>query len=102
MTSSAREFFETLETRVDPASTAGVTKTFLFDIKGVGRWTVAVDDGRLTVTEGGTDADVTISATEENFFKVQRREVNAVTAFMTRKMKMKGDPTAAMQLYKFL
>jgi putative sterol carrier protein len=102
MTSSAREFFETLEARVDPAKTAGITRSFLFDIKGAGQWKVDVDDGRVTVSEGSGDADITISASEENFFKVQRRELSAPTAVMTRKMKFKGNIAAAMDLYKFL
>jgi hypothetical protein len=34
--SSVKEFFEGLPARVDPARTAGVNKTYVFDIAGAG------------------------------------------------------------------
>ena len=42
---SAREFFDSLETRVDPARTAGMNNSYLFDIEGAGKWKVEVHDG---------------------------------------------------------
>ena len=56
----AREFFETLESRVDASKTAGVNKSYVFDIDGAGVWKVDVTDAGVNVTEGGTDGDVTI------------------------------------------
>lgn len=100
MAQSAREFFETLESRIDESKTAGMTNSYLFDIEGAGRWTVDVSDGKVTVTEGGEDADVTISASEETFQKVASGEQNATTAYMTGKLKVKGDLGAAMKLQK--
>ena len=32
-----REFFAGLETRVDPAKTAGMTNSYVFDVDGAGR-----------------------------------------------------------------
>ena len=98
---SAREFFETLESRVDPAKTAGMSNTYVFDIDGAGMWTVAVDDGNVKVSEGaGNDADATISASEETFQKIAAGEQNATSAYMTGKLKIKGDMGAAMKLQK--
>ena len=97
---STREFFETLESRVDPAKTAGMTNTFVFDIDGAGTWTVAVDDGNVKVSEGAGDADATISASEETFQKIAAREQNPTSAYMTGKLKIKGDMGAAMKLQK--
>ena len=54
---SPREFFETLESRVDPAKAAGLTATYRFEIDGAGNWTVDVDDGKVSVSEDGGDAD---------------------------------------------
>ena len=62
---SVQEFFEGLPGRVDPERIAGMNNTYLFEIEGAGTWRVAVADGRSTVTEGGDDADVTFSASEE-------------------------------------
>ena len=54
---SPREFFETLESRVDPVKAAGLTATYRFEIDGAGNWTVDVDDGKVSVSENGGDAD---------------------------------------------
>jgi putative sterol carrier protein len=100
MADSAREFFESLEGRVDQSKTAGMTNSYVFDIDGAGMWKVDVDDGKVTVTEGGGDADATISASEETFQKIAAGEQNATTAYMTGKLKIKGDMGAAMKLQK--
>jgi putative sterol carrier protein len=100
MAESAREFFEGLESRVDPSKTAGMTSTYVFDIDGAGTWTVAVDDGNVKVSEGAGDADATISASEETFQKIAAGEQNATSAYMTGKLKIKGDMGAAMKLQK--
>src|SRR5436309_11828284 len=97
---SAREFFEGLETRVDQSKTAGMNNSYLFDIDGAGKWKVDVRDGNVTVTEGAEDADVTISTSEETFEKITSGEQNATSAYMTGKLKVKGDMGAAMKLQK--
>jgi putative sterol carrier protein len=100
MADSAREFFESLPARADASKTVGMSNTYLFDIEGAGKWIVAVDDGAVSVREGDGDADVTISATEENFQKIVSGEQNPTTAYMTGKLKIKGDMGAAMKLQK--
>jgi putative sterol carrier protein len=100
MPETTREFFETLESRVDPSKTAGMTNSFLFDIDGAGKWKVDVDNGKVTVTEGEGEADATISASQETFQKIASREQNATSAYMTGKLKVKGDMGAAMKLQK--
>ena len=98
---SVRQFFEGLESQVDPSRTAGMTNTYVFDIDGAGQWTVAVDDGRVSVTEGaGPDADCTITSSEENFERIVAGELNPTSAYMTGKLKVKGDMGAAMKLQK--
>jgi putative sterol carrier protein len=97
---SARDFFDTLESRVDSGKTAGMSNSYLFDIDGAGQWKVDVRDGNVTVTEGAEDADVTISTSEETFEKITSGEQNATSAYMTGKLKVKGDMGAAMKLQK--
>jgi putative sterol carrier protein len=97
---SPREFFETLETRVDPAKAAGMTATYLFEIDGAGNWTVDVDDGKVSVSENSGDADCTISASSETFMKIARGEQNPTAAYMSGKLKVKGDMGQAMKLQK--
>jgi putative sterol carrier protein len=101
MPQSAREFFEGLEGRVDPSKTAGMTNSYIFEIEGAGTWKVDVKDGNVAVAEGGGgDADATISASEETFGKIASGDLNATTAYMTGKLKVKGDMGAAMKLQK--
>jgi putative sterol carrier protein len=100
MVESAREFFESLESRVDESKTAGMSNSYLFDIEGAGRWKVDVEDGKVTVSEGGDSADAVISASEETFRKIANGEQNPTSAYMTGKLKVKGDMGAAMKLQK--
>jgi putative sterol carrier protein len=95
-----REFFETLESRVDASKTAGMNNSYVFEIEGAGTWQVDVADGTIKVTEGGTEGDVTIRATEETFKAIANGEQNPTTAYMTGKLKIDGDMGAAMKLQK--
>ena len=95
-----KEFFETLEARADASKTAGMTNSYLFDIEGAGKWTVKVEDGNVNVTEGGDDADAVITTSEETFEKIISGDQNPTSAYMTGKLKVKGDMGAAMKLQK--
>jgi putative sterol carrier protein len=97
---TAREFFETMAARIDPAKTSGVNNSYLFDIEGAGQWKVDVRDGNLSVSEGSGDADVTITTSEENFEKIASGDMNPTSAYMSGKLKIKGDMGAAMKLQK--
>jgi putative sterol carrier protein len=101
MPQSPREFFETLESRVDASKAAGLTATYRFEIDGAGTWLVDVDDGKVSVSEGGDgDADCTISASSETFVKIANREQNPTAAYMSGRLKVKGDMGQAMKLQK--
>jgi len=95
-----KEFFESLPSRVDPARTAGMSNAYVFEIEGAGTWTVKVENGAVSVSEGAGAADCTIQASAETFAKVISGEQNPTTAYMTGKLKVKGDMGAAMKLQK--
>jgi putative sterol carrier protein len=97
---TVKEFFDSLESRADPSKTAGMTNSYLFDIEGAGKWTVRVADGKVNVTEGGENADAVITTSEETFEKIVAGEQNPTSAYMTGKLKVKGDMGAAMKLQK--
>jgi putative sterol carrier protein len=99
---TVQEFFQNLESRADPAKTAGMTSSYVFEIDGAGEWRVDVDDGTVSVTEGGGDADpdAVISTSQETFEKIIAGEQNPTSAYMTGKLKVKGDMGAAMKLQK--
>ncbi len=97
---TVQEFFDALPSKVDPAKTAGMNNSYVFDIADVGAWTVTVADGARPVAEGAHDADCTISASEETLMKIASGEANPTTAYMTGKLKIKGDMGAALKLQK--
>jgi putative sterol carrier protein len=97
---SVREFFENLPSQVDASKTAGMNNTYAFEIEGAGTWTVDVRDGQVSVTEGGGEGDCTISTSAENFEKIVNGEQNPTTAYMSGKLKIRGDMGAAMKLQK--
>ena len=100
MADTVQEFFYGLAAGVDESKTSGMNSSYLFEIEGSGQWVVAVVDGKVNVTEGEGEADTTISTTEENFLAITRGELNPTTAYMTGKLKIKGDMGAAMKLQK--
>ena len=100
MSDTINEFFAGLASRVDPAKTSGMSNSYVFDIEDAGTWTVKVADGSVTVGEGDTGGDCTISTSAETFEKVVKGEQNATAAYMSGKLKIKGDMGAAMKLQK--
>jgi putative sterol carrier protein len=97
---AAKDFFAGLEARADPAKLEGMSNSYLFEIEDEGQWLVTVADGKLSVSDGGGDADATITTSAETFDKIVAGEQNATTAYMTGKLKIKGDLGAAMKLQK--
>jgi putative sterol carrier protein len=100
MPQSPKEFFETLETRVDPAKAAGLNASYRFEIDGAGSWLVEVDDGKVSVSEDGGDAETIISTSTDTFMKIASGEQNPTSAYMSGKLKVKGDMGQAMKLQK--
>src|SRR5581483_2546354 len=101
MGQTTQEFFDSLASRADTSQTAGMNNSYAFDIEGAGQWTVTVTDGAVAVADGMADgADCTISTSQEVFDKIVAGEQNPTSAYMTGKLKLKGDMGAAMKLQK--
>ena len=79
-------------------SDAHLNATYLFDIDGAGKWIVRVENGKVSVQEGESDADTTISASEGTFMKIVNGQQNATSAFMMGRLKVSGDLGNAMKL----
>jgi len=98
---TTQEFFDGLEAQADTSQTAGMNSSYAFDIEGAGQWTVKVTEGNVAVSDGMDEsADVTISTSQEVFEKIVAGEQNPTSAYMTGKLKLKGDMGAAMKLQK--
>jgi putative sterol carrier protein len=98
---TTQEFFDGLAAKADTSQTAGMNNSYAFDIEGAGQWTVKVTDGAVAVEDGMADGvDCTISTSQEVFDKIIAGEQNPTSAYMTGKLKLKGDMGAAMKLQK--
>ena len=100
MAETVQEFFQNLASRADASRVQGMTNSYVFDIDGAGTWTVRVADGAVTVEDGDGGGDCTIQASEETFQKIVAGEMNPTAAYMSGKLKIKGDLGAAMKLQK--
>lgn len=98
MGQTTREFFDGLEARVDAARAAGLSSAYLFDVEGAGTWLVDARGNGVSVEEGGTGADCVIATSEETFERIVAGELSPTTAYMTGKLKVRGDMGAALKL----
>lgn len=96
---TVEEFFEYAAGRLDKSRLRG-PRTYVFDVEAVGKWTVKVADGTLTVHAGGdkNDCDCAFVTSEEIFLRIARKEQNPTLAYMTGKLKVHGNMVAATAL----
>ena len=98
-----REFFAELPEKADPARIAGIEHSYVFDVTGEGVWLVELRDGKLNVTESPTgDGDVRFTLSGDTFDRITERKQNPMIAYMTGKVKVSGDISAAADLQKIL
>lgn len=79
----------------------GITGVCRFDIAGAGTWSVAVNDGEVTVIEGAGSAlhaDCVVSCGAEDFLRILRGDnhMNLITAGMQGLVTVTGDKVFGM------
>lgn len=80
-----------------------VTGVCRFDVAGAGTWSVAVNDGEVTVIQGAGNAlraDCAVSCSAEDFLRILHGEnhMNLITAAMQGLVSVSGDNVFAMAL----
>ena len=101
MADTVEGFFSELSENFDASKAAGIDATFQFDISGDngGQWYVKLADGQAEVAKGeAEDPSLTMSATDENWQKIVSGELSGQTAFLTGRLKIRGDMSLAMKL----
>lgn len=96
--SEVKAFFDGLASSVDASKIAGMSAVYQFNL-GDAVYAIAVADSALTVSEGVAEkASIELTMTEEDFIALTKGELNGQQAFLTGKLKIKGDMTLAMKL----
>jgi putative sterol carrier protein len=79
----------------------GLAATYQFDISGDqgGQWYMVIKDGSCEVQKGtSAEAKITVNISDENFVKLITGKLDGTMAFMTGKLRLKGDMGLAMRL----
>ena len=91
--------------RENPQKVAGMNGIFQFDLSGEngGVWHVTLADGDGHVAEGPAENPcVTISMAADDFVALTEGKLDGTMAFMSGKLKVKGDMGLAMKLQTLL
>ncbi len=99
------EIMEAIKEKYEPGKMKGVTAVYQFELTGDGggNFFADVKDGEAEFFEGQSDdPSITVTMSNENFNKLIEGNLNATTAFMTGKIKIKGDMSLAMKLQALL
>ncbi len=95
------DYFEKLTTKINPADLEGISTKINFDLKGK-EMHLVVKDGALTAGEGlAEEAEVSITAKEEDLLSIINGDTNPMMAMMMGKLKI-SNPAAMMKYAKLL
>lgn len=84
-----------------PEKAEGINATVLFDILGdqKGQWTVIIKNKKCNVTKGAiVNPNLTLSANSQDLLDIFNGKMDAMKAFMGRKIKLDGDLALAIKL----
>ena len=103
---NTKELFTTLKEMADKATPDPAIEALIMvelTAPDPAVWHGRIKDGRLMLAEGAPDSpDFTVTASSETALKLYDRSLNAMSAFMMGKIKVKGDLTKAAVLKKLL
>jgi putative sterol carrier protein len=92
--SQVKELFEKLPSLFNAEAAKGKNIVFQYDItgEGGGQWQVIVQDGKCEVKEGvHPNPSVTMTMDAETYLAIASKKLSGMTAFMTGKLKAKGN-----------
>lgn len=101
MPESVKEAFDHMPENFNSEKAAGMNCTYQWDVTGDGggKWNAVIKDGNLTVNEGEADSpNITITVAATDWLDILNGKLDGQMAFMSGKLKIKGDMSLAMKL----
>ena len=98
---TVKETFDLMPSKFKAANAAGVNKTIQYEISGDdgGTWHAVIKDGTCSVSSGpAAAADLTVTMAGPDWLDMIGGKLNGQQAFMSGKLKLKGDMGLAMKL----
>src|SRR5262245_56751433 len=106
MPATVKEIFDGIQGNIDkdPAKATTVGAIYQFDVTGDGGGTWVVDlKEAVKVSDGPSPkAECTITVGAQDFLDINNSKMNPQVAFMSGKLKIKGDMSKAMKLQQVL
>jgi putative sterol carrier protein len=98
---TAKELLRQMPDALDPEAAANTDAVIQYEISDPTYQVLR--DGKLTVYDGRAEnPDLTVSISDDNLVRLFRGELNPMSAFMTGKLKVKGDMGLAQRLVGFV
>ena len=102
---NTEEYFSTLADRFAADGAKGVTATMQYSLSGDGGgdWVVTIDDGAFKGVEPGITEKPTLHIMMDaaKFLEMANGDLDGRKAFLTRKLKVKGNIALAQKMQKF-
>jgi len=98
---TVKEIFDAMPSRFNKDAAAGMNAVYQFDItgEGGGKYYAAIENGELSVAEGEHESpNITLTMAAQDYLDMIAGTLNGQMAFMTGKLKIKGDMSLAMKL----
>ena len=104
---TSSEVFNEINNRLqaDPSKVKGVTANYAFDLSGedAGQYHINLKDGAADVGQGlPENPNITITMKSDDFVQLAEGKLDPTMAFMSGKIKIKGDMGLAMKLQSVL
>jgi putative sterol carrier protein len=100
--STPKEFLDkVLPEKFDPAKAADLTAVVQFKISGDngGEWVLTIKDQKLEITDGKVDnPNMTLIMKDKDYVALVNGKLSGQKAFMSGKLKFKGDMNLGMKL----
>ena len=98
---TVKETFDLMSSRFKPDKAAGVNAVIQYDItgEGGGSWHATIKDGKCAVGPGAaTSPNLTLTISGQDWLDMLAGKVSGQMAFMSGKLKLKGDMGLAMKI----